>query len=199
MVPWGASLHCVKGLLAGALRRKLRDETDRMLFSSSHRKSLLSLYSLRPFHSFSLTLTDLLLVPHPNSQNAGKKPAPASALEVEKDAAPPKGTAAGKNGAVSTAAAAAAEANEAPSTSASAAAGAATTAAVLPATYLQLARDFALLGWTAFGGPSAHVAQFILLFTEKGKRKWLTTSVFAELFALAQCVPGPSSTQLAYG
>ena len=70
---------------------------------------------------------------------------------------------------------------------------------LLPATYAQLARDFAILGWPAFGGPSAHVAQFVLLFTEGGKRRWLSTSVFAELFALAQCVPGPSSTQLAYG
>ena len=27
----------------------------------------------------------------------------------------------------------------------------------------------------------------------------MTQPVFAEMFALAQCVPGPSSTQLAYG
>lgn len=38
----------------------------------------------------------------------------------------------------------------------------------------------------------------MLSFCEKGRR-WVSSSVFAELFALAQCVPGPSSTQLAYG
>ena len=173
-------------------------------FDRATLKPLLFLF-LQPFLiprlSFSLSLSTYLLPPlppptHKPNSNAGKKPS--SSLEVEEDA-PPKETA-GKRGAPSTAAAAAAaEADEAPSSTSPAAAAANAPPVLLPATYLQLARDFALLGWTAFGGPSAHVAQFILLFTEKGKRRWLTTSVFAELFALAQCVPGPSSTQLAYG
>ena len=36
-------------------------------------------------------------------------------------------------------------------------------AAVVPATYAAIGRHFAVLGWTAFGGPSAHVAQFMIV------------------------------------
>ena len=38
----------------------------------------------------------------------------------------------------------------------------------------------------------------MITFCERTPR-YLSKSVFAEMFALAQCIPGPSSTQLAYG
>ena len=37
---------------------------------------------------------------------------------------------------------------------------------------------------------------FIQIFVER--LRWLTVPVFTELFALSQCIPGPSSTQMAY-
>lgn len=202
MVPFGASSRCVEQLIARAVKKKLqRRNRIEMPFRSPNFSTSRSSYSSNLFFLFlaslSLSLSPPPLLPPTNTRNAGKKPS-SSSLEVEKEA-PPK-DAAGKGGAPSsTVPTAAAEADEAASSSTSPADAAANAPTILPATYLQLARDFALLGWTAFGGPSAHVAQFVLLFTEKGKRRWLTTSVFAELFALAQCVPGPSSTQLAYG
>lgn len=73
-----------------------------------------------------------------------------------------------------------------------------TGSTIAPASYAQLAKHFALFGWTAFGGPSAHVAQFMITFCDRAPRL-LSKAVFAEMFALAQCIPGPSSTQLAYG
>lgn len=73
-----------------------------------------------------------------------------------------------------------------------------TGSTIAPASYLQLAKHFAIFGWTAFGGPSAHVAQFMITFCDRTPRL-LSKAVFAEMFALAQCIPGPSSTQLAYG
>ena len=202
MVPWGASRLWFKDLRAGALKRKRRDDTDHSVFffplSSTPAPQAAALRIPYSSRSFSHSLSS----PPSPPPNAGRKPAPSSSLEVEKDAPlkkdsgkPPTTAAAAPPANSSPAAAAAAE--EAPPSTSSPAAP--LPLSLLPATYAQLARDFAILGWTAFGGPSAHVAQFVLLFTEGGKRRWLSTSVFAELFALAQCVPGPSSTQLAYG
>ena len=103
--------------------------------------------------------------------------------------------------------------------------------------YLDLVRYWLPLGWTTFGGPSAHVGQFMLVGGARGgqggrrgrgvggaprpapptrptpsnhslppflqlfadRLNWFSKPVFAELMALAQCIPGPSSTQLAYG
>ncbi|KAH9253050.1 hypothetical protein BASA81_008956, partial [Batrachochytrium salamandrivorans] len=47
------------------------------------------------------------------------------------------------------------------------------------------------LTYTSFGGPQVHIAMFIHEFVEK--RKWLPSHVFAELFAIAQALPGPAS------
>ncbi|KAK5671546.1 hypothetical protein BDV3_001277 [Batrachochytrium dendrobatidis] len=52
------------------------------------------------------------------------------------------------------------------------------------------------LTYTSFGGPQVHIAMFIHEFVEH--RKWLPSHVFAELFAIAQALPGPASTQLGY-
>lgn len=56
--------------------------------------------------------------------------------------------------------------------------------------------QFLWLGWTAFGGPAAHIGFFQKLFVERSK--WLSTGVFVELLALGQCLPGPTSTQMAF-
>lgn len=43
-------------------------------------------------------------------------------------------------------------------------------------------------GWTAFGGPAAHIAMFQKLFVDK--LRWCTYMVFTELLMLGQCMPG---------
>eukprot|EP00240_Pyramimonas_obovata_P001353 CAMPEP_0118932580 /NCGR_PEP_ID=MMETSP1169-20130426/10506_1 /TAXON_ID=36882 /ORGANISM="Pyramimonas obovata, Strain CCMP722" /LENGTH=429 /DNA_ID=CAMNT_0006875259 /DNA_START=139 /DNA_END=1428 /DNA_ORIENTATION=- len=62
--------------------------------------------------------------------------------------------------------------------------------------FLQIFKNFALLGWIAFGGPAAHIGVFEKTFVEK--QRWLSASVFAELLALGQCLPGPTSTQVSF-
>eukprot|EP00908_Phaeocystis_cordata_P018912 Transcript_30406.p1 GENE.Transcript_30406~~Transcript_30406.p1 ORF type:complete len:423 (-),score=197.27 Transcript_30406:981-2249(-) len=58
-------------------------------------------------------------------------------------------------------------------------------------------KEFSKLGLIAFGGPPAHVALMLKTFAEPGSLEWISESAFASLFALTQCLPGPSSTQLA--
>jgi len=58
---------------------------------------------------------------------------------------------------------------------------------------LEVLREFALLGVTSFGGPSAHVAFFRDRFVVV--KKWLTEAEFADLLALCQFLPGPASSQ----
>merc|ERR1740129_1587158 len=62
--------------------------------------------------------------------------------------------------------------------------------------FCDITKNFVLLGWTAFGGPVAHVAQFKKVFVEQVR--WMTEEMFVELFALCQCLPGPSSTQMSF-
>jgi chromate transporter len=50
-------------------------------------------------------------------------------------------------------------------------------------------------GFTAFGGPVAHLGYFRREFVER--RGWLSDGAFADLLALAQFLPGPASSQLA--
>jgi chromate transporter len=50
-------------------------------------------------------------------------------------------------------------------------------------------------GFTAFGGPVAHLGYFRREFVER--RGWLSEGAFADLLALAQFLPGPASSQLA--
>jgi chromate transporter len=53
---------------------------------------------------------------------------------------------------------------------------------------------FAPLGFVAFGGPAAHIGLLQTQFVEK--RKWLDNEHFVEVLAVAQALPGPTSTQL---
>lgn len=59
--------------------------------------------------------------------------------------------------------------------------------------FLEILREFTILGLTSFGGPTAHVAFFRDRFV--GVKKWLTESEFADLLALCQFLPGPASSQ----
>eukprot|EP00850_Spirogloea_muscicola_P003179 SM000012S25441 [mRNA] locus=s12:1108224:1112159:- [translate_table: standard] len=62
--------------------------------------------------------------------------------------------------------------------------------------FLEIARAFGVLGWTAFGGPAAHVGYFHKAFVVD--RKWMSDQVFAELLALGYMLPGPSSSQFSF-
>lgn len=53
---------------------------------------------------------------------------------------------------------------------------------------------FLKLGLTAFGGPIAHLGYFRDEFV--GRRRWLSDAEFADLVALAQFLPGPTSSQV---
>ena len=58
-------------------------------------------------------------------------------------------------------------------------------------------RDVIFYTFTAFGGPQAHIAILMREFVEK--RRYVTESELMELNALAQLLPGPSSTQTLVG
>jgi chromate transporter len=55
---------------------------------------------------------------------------------------------------------------------------------------------FLRLGCMSFGGPIAHLGYFRSEFVER--RQWCTEDTFAELVALAQSLPGPASSQVAF-
>jgi chromate transporter len=60
-----------------------------------------------------------------------------------------------------------------------------------------LARFFLRLGFTAFGGPAAHIA---LMEQEAVQRhRWLSSEAFLDLLGACNLIPGPSSTQVAMG
>ncbi|MGA1477675.1 MAG: chromate transporter, partial [Burkholderiaceae bacterium] len=56
---------------------------------------------------------------------------------------------------------------------------------------------FLKLGLTSFGGPAAHIGYFRDEFVER--RKWFTDQAYAQLVALCQFLPGPSSSQVGMG
>ncbi len=53
---------------------------------------------------------------------------------------------------------------------------------------------FLALGFTAFGGPVAHLGYFREAFVER--RRWLDDRAYADLVALCQFLPGPASSQV---
>ncbi|MEM8856156.1 MAG: chromate efflux transporter, partial [Pseudomonadota bacterium] len=53
---------------------------------------------------------------------------------------------------------------------------------------------FLPLGFTAFGGPVAHLGFFRTAFVER--RGWLSDAAYADLVALCQFMPGPASSQV---
>ncbi len=63
------------------------------------------------------------------------------------------------------------------------------------ATLGQLARYFLWLGFTAFGGPAAHIA--IMEDDLVARRRWLAREHFMDMLAATQLVPGPNSTEMA--
>ena len=59
----------------------------------------------------------------------------------------------------------------------------------------ELAFFFLRLGFTAFGGPAAHIA--IMEDELVRRRKWLTREKFLDLLGASNLIPGPSSSELA--
>jgi len=59
----------------------------------------------------------------------------------------------------------------------------------------ELAALFLRLGFTAFGGPAAHIA--IMEDEVVRQRQWLSSERFLDLLGAATLIPGPSSTELA--
>lgn len=55
---------------------------------------------------------------------------------------------------------------------------------------------FLWLGCISFGGPAAHISNFHREFVQK--RRWLSEADFAQMLALVQFLPGPSSSQLGF-
>jgi chromate transporter len=56
---------------------------------------------------------------------------------------------------------------------------------------------FLRLGLISFGGPVAHLGYFRKEFVER--RHWLDDEAYADLVALCQFLPGPASSQVAFG
>jgi chromate transporter len=59
----------------------------------------------------------------------------------------------------------------------------------------EVALLFLRLGFTAFGGPAAHVA--IMENEVVRRRRWLSSERFLDLLGVANLIPGPGSTELA--
>lgn len=64
-----------------------------------------------------------------------------------------------------------------------------------PAGLSELARLFLRLGFTAFGGPAAHIAMMENEIVRR--RQWLSPERFLDLLGASNLIPGPSSTELA--
>ena len=65
-----------------------------------------------------------------------------------------------------------------------------------PLSPIQIFLIYLRLGCLSFGGPVAHFGYYKEEFVNR--RKWLTDAHYAELLALCQFVPGPSSSQLGF-
>lgn len=60
---------------------------------------------------------------------------------------------------------------------------------------LDIALLFLKLGFTAFGGPAAHIAMYRDEVVRR--RKWLTDQEFLDLLGVTNLIPGPNSTEMA--
>lgn len=60
----------------------------------------------------------------------------------------------------------------------------------------ELARLFLKLGFTAFGGPAAHIAMMRREVVER--RGWFTEGEFLDLLGASYLIPGPTSTEMAF-
>lgn len=58
----------------------------------------------------------------------------------------------------------------------------------------EVRRSFLPLGWTAFGGPAAHLGYFRTEFVHR--RGWLGDATYADLVAMSQFLPGPASSKV---
>ena len=63
-----------------------------------------------------------------------------------------------------------------------------------PGSCFEVFRAFLRLGLTSFGGPVAHLGYFHAEFVVR--RRWLDESTYADLVALCQFLPGPTSSQV---
>jgi chromate transporter len=59
----------------------------------------------------------------------------------------------------------------------------------------ELARLFLRLGFTAFGGPAAHIA--MMKEEVVVRRRWMTEAEFLDLLGATNLIPGPNSTEMA--
>ncbi len=59
----------------------------------------------------------------------------------------------------------------------------------------EVAKLFLRLGFTAFGGPAAHIAMMRHEVVEK--RKWMSDQHFLDLIGATNLIPGPNSTEMA--
>ena len=58
----------------------------------------------------------------------------------------------------------------------------------------ELAKLFLKLGFTAFGGPAAHIA--LMEQEVVTRRQWMTEEEFLDLIAVTNLIPGPNSTEM---
>ena len=65
------------------------------------------------------------------------------------------------------------------------------------ASLLEVFLQFFLLGCTSFGGPVAYIAYFHERFV--GRLRWLSSEAYADLVAVCQFMPGPSSSKVGMG
>jgi chromate transporter len=64
-----------------------------------------------------------------------------------------------------------------------------------PRRLAELVGLFLRLGFTAFGGPAAHIAMMRTEVVER--RRWVSEARFVDLIGITNLIPGPSSTELA--
>ena len=66
----------------------------------------------------------------------------------------------------------------------------------LPSRLFSVLKHSYYLGFTSFGGPPVHFQIFHALYVDK--LQWIDESVYQELFAICQALPGPGSTKMFY-